>query len=794
MRNVKVNDLVSLSIESEWVTVLVIDLPVMGYHSEDQQTRNCVVVQLLEAGLVTQPEAVTGFGVPRSTLHDAHQRFQKHGVGGLIPAKSGPKEAWKLVTRARRLVLDTVYEHRDWKMPQVTAHVNRCLQEEGLAPLSKRHLRRFLTFCGILPRDGAVERGVESFGMSRPTDGETPLSREGNDQVDFDQVGQCDAPVDQNVPGVLAKQEATPEENDGRRQSAAHPDPGDDTPALGDDGRDEAGEPYTTHLVLPSLTAADRCYLARLRKGIDTAFGGGFLVVPFLTLIQFPLLIARGLSGLPEGYYTLVQMALTCFYLTLFGIPTLETVKMLVKGEFGVLLGRRRSPGLSKLRSFLKAVGKLGRAEALALVAACLQIQAGTIEWQILCIDGHFIPYYGGRRIRKGYYTTHRMALRGNEAYYANDLRGRPLFFLFTEASVSLIETVPEIVQRVKQIVGERWVDWCLTLIFDRGGFCAKLFKLLDGRRVLWVTWLKAPRKVWEQVYAIEEERFKLHLIRLKSSKVKVKLCEWKANITDYGLCRAVILLDLETKKRIVIITNDETRSLHEIAELILQRWGQENFFKVMMTRYNLDYVPGHQFEPSQEDSLVDNPRIKELRGLKARLQAAKRKLESELARKLLARKRNQVTLQDYKDDHDKTVRAIKSLEREIERVKDELAQTPEKIPFSQAVGQPLEISNLERKRFFDVLKGLAFNAEEWLLERLEPYYHGKDVRQALLQIIFRGAVVQLVDGVLHVRLKPFDSPKVQAAASELCRELNTLKAVTLDKFRFPIMLEVLPP
>jgi hypothetical protein len=761
MRDAEVNDLVSLSIESEWVTVLVIDLPVMGYHSEDHQTRNCVVVQLLGAGLVTQPEAVTGFGVPRSTLHDAHQRFQKHGVGGLIPAKSGPKEAWKLVTRARRLVLDTVYEHQDWKMPQVTAHVNRCLQEEGLASLSERHLRRFLTFCGILPRDGAVERGVESFGMSKPTDGETPLSRKGNDQVDLDQVGQCDALVDQDVPGVLAKQEATPEDNDGRRQGAAHPDPGDDTPALGDDGRDEAGEPYTTHLVLPSLTAAD---------------------------------IARGLSGLPEGYYTLVQMALTCFYLTLFGIPTLETVKMLVKGEFGVLLGRRRSPGLSKLRSFLKAVGKLGRAEALALLAACLQIQTGTIEWQILCIDGHFIPYYGGRRIRKGYYTTHRMALRGNEAYYANDLRGRPLFFLFTEASVSLIDALPEIVQRVKQIVGERWVDWCLTLIFDRGGFCAKLFKLLDELRVLWVTWLKAPRKVWEQVYAIEEERFKLHLIRLKSSKVKVKLCEWKANITDYGLCRAVILLDLETKKRIVIITNDETRSLHEITELILQRWGQENFFKVMMTRYNLDYVPGHQFEPSQEDSLVDNPRIKELRGLKAHLQTAKRKLESELARKLLARKQNQVTLQDYKDDHDKTVRAIKSLEREIERVKDELAQTSEKIPFSQAVGQPLEISNLERKRFFDVLKGLAFNAEEWLLERLEPCYHGKDVRQALLQIIFRGAVVQLLDGVLHVRLKPFDSPKVQAAASGLCQELNALKAVTLDKFRFPIMLEVLPP
>jgi hypothetical protein len=790
-RRVEVNSLVSLRLESEWITVLVIDLPVMGYHPEDQQTRNCVAVQLLKAELVTLAEAVISFGIPRSTLRDARQRFQEQGVRGLIPAKSGPKGAWKLVTRARRLVLNAVYEHPDWKMLQVTTHVNQRLREEGLAPLSEGHLRRFLTFCGILPRHGPVESGEEPSGLSVPTDSETPLPDGSEGQVDLDEAGQYDTSAGQDALALLSGQNVTPDESGGPKLTTAHPDLGDVTPSLRDDGGAEPGEPQP---VPPPLTAADRRYLSRLRTGIDTAFGSGFLAVPFLMLIQFPLLITRGLAGLPQGYYTIVQVALTFFYLALFGIPTLETVKMLVKGEFGVLLGRRRSPGLTILRSFLKAVGKLSRAEALALVAACFQIQAGMVEWQILCIDGHFIPYYGGHRIRKGYFTTHRMALRGNEAYYANDLRGRPLFFLFAEASTSLIAALPEMVQQVKQIVGDRWVDWCLTLIFDRGGFCAKLFKTLDALKVHWITWLKAPREVWEQVYQIEEERFQLYLIHLKSGKVKVKLYEWEVNIAGYGLCRAIILLDLKTGKRMVIITNDKTRSLREIAELMLQRWSQENFFKVMMARYNLDYAPGHQFEPAQEDPLVANPRLKELRRLKARLQAMKRKVESELAQKLLARKRDQVTLQDYKDDHDKKVRAIKSLEREIERLKDELAQTPDKVPFSQSVGQPLEVSNLERKRLFDVLKGLAFNAEEWLLERLKPYYHGKDIRQTLLQILFRGAVVQLVDGVLHVRLKPFDSPRAQAAAAGLCQELNSLGACTLDKFRFPIIYEVLPP
>lgn len=780
-QRVKVNGLVTLLKGTEMVTVLVVALPVMSYRLNDRETLKSVAAQLLNTGLVTISEAICAFGLPRSTLRDAQKNLEEQGVKGLVPKKRGPKGAWKLVTRTRRLVLDTAYEHPEWKMPQITTHVNQCLQEEGLKTLSEGHLRRFLTFCGVLPRQEVAKSSPELTEIRVPDKSQTPQSTGGDFPETLPEIGQDEDLDGQDVrSGEIVPAEVSSPLNEATQSSGPQVDSKAESPE---------SQPSPT-----VFTAADHRYLARLRKGVDTAFGGGFLVMPFLLLIQFPSLVTRGLAGMAGGYYTSVQLVLTFFFLALFGVPTLEAVKMLVKGELGVLLGRRRSPGLTKLRSFLKTVSQLGRAEALALVAACCQIQAGVVDWQVLFIDGHFIPYYGGHRIRKGYFTTHRMALRGNEAYYANDLQGRPLFFLFMEACTSLITALPEIVQQVKQIAGDRWLDWCLTLIFDRGGFCAKLFKTLDDLKVYWVTWLKVSSQVEEQIYQVEEERFQLYLIRLKSRKTKVKLCEWKVDITGYGLCRAIILLDLKTGKRMVIITNDQTRTLQEVAQLMLQRWSQENFFKVMMSRYHLDYTPGHQFELAQEDPLVSNPRLKELRSLKRRLKTMKQKLESQLAQRLLARKRDQVTLQDYKDDHDEKVRAVKSLEREIERVKDELAQTPDKIPFSQAFDQPLEVSNLERKRFLDVLKGLAFNAEEWLLERLKPYYHGKDVRQALLQILFRGAVVQLVDGVLYVHLKPFDSSKVQAAAEELCQELNSLSAHTLDKFRFPIVYDVLPP
>lgn len=751
-RRVEVNEWVSQLIGAEWVTVTVLGRPAMGYRITDRQTRDCVAVQLLKVGLVSLSEAVRGFGIPRSTLQDASRRFEQQGIRGLIPARSGPKEAWKLVTQARRLTLDTIYAHPEWKMPQITAQVNQQLQAEGLATLSERQLRRFLTFCGVLPRSTGAEQKTE---QPMPEMGaRAPGQDEGDSSTNIVTLGAL--------------------------------------PVVAEGDQAQRGAPQQPATPLP-LTAADRRYLQRLRAGFDTAFGGGLLLVPFLTLIQFPRLITEQLAGVGQGYYTTVQMGLSFFYLALFGIPTLETVKMVVKGELGVLLGRGRAPGLTKLRSFLKTVGKLGRAEALALAAACHQMRAGVVNCEVLFIDGHFIPYYGRHNIRKGYFTTHRMALKGNEAYYANDRQGRPLFFLLTAASITLITILPEIVARVKGIMGEQWCAWGLTLVFDRGGFCAQLFKTLDKLKVSWLTWLKASREVWQQVYQVEEEQFQLYLIRLKSSRVKVKLYEWQVDITGYGSCRAIILLDLKTGNRMVIITNDQSRSLREIAELMLRRWSQENFFKLMLARYYLDYTPGYQFEPAPQDPLIDNPRVKELRRLKQRLQALKRKLESQLSQRLLARRREQVSWHSCKVANDKTVRAIKGLEREIERVKEMLSQIPKQVPLSQAWGQPHQVANLECKGFFDVLKGLAFNGEEWLLERLTPHYQGKDVRQALHQIIFRGTVVQLVDGVLHVRLKPFDSPKVQAAAEALCAELNSQQVCTLDKFKFPIVYEVLP-
>jgi len=50
-----------------------------------------------------------------------------------------------------------------------------------------------------------------------------------------------------------------------------------------------------------------------------------------------------------------------------------------------------------------------------------------------------------------------------------------------------------------------------------------------------------------------------------------------------------------------------------------------------------------------------------------------------------------------------------------------------------------------------------------------------------------------LIGATLHVRLKPFDSPRLQRLAQTLCETLTAQQAHTLDKFRFLVVYEVMP-
>jgi chaperonin cofactor prefoldin len=242
-----------------------------------------------------------------------------------------------------------------------------------------------------------------------------------------------------------------------------------------------------------------------------------------------------------------------------------------------------------------------------------------------------------------------------------------------------------------------------------------------------------------------------------------------------------------------VLGSNDHERPLTDLAQLLLLRWGQENFFKRRNINGTLDHMPGYDFEVTPDDPLVDNPQIETLRKEKSHLQARLERLQGQLGANLLERKRDTIELAQYKAQHDQLIQDIATLEHQVEALKLQLKALPKQVPISQVLGQPLEQANSERKTFLDTLAILADQAESSLLDMLAQVDPGRDHRIVLHTILHHGAVVQLIGSILQVRLKPFDSPRLQRLAETVCVALTAQKAHTLDKFSFLVVYQVTP-
>ena len=69
-----------------------------------------------------------------------------------------------------------------------------------------------------------------------------------------------------------------------------------------------------------------------------------------------------------------------------------------------------------------------------------------------------------------------------------------------------------------------------------------------------------------------------------------------------------------KNKKRSVIYTNDWDIDAGMIIQRMCSRWGQENMIKALKLRHLIDYHPGYLSEELEDQPLVDNPELIELK------------------------------------------------------------------------------------------------------------------------------------------------------------------------------------
>ena len=116
----------------------------------------------------------------------------------------------------------------------------------------------------------------------------------------------------------------------------------------------------------------------------------------------------------------------------------------------------------------------------------------------------------------------------------------------------------------------------------------------------------------------------------------------------------------------------------------------------------------------------------------------------------------------------------LRDLEADIAALVAQRKPLPKHVTVAE-LDQPREIMKLEHKHIVDRIKICAYNAEQWLLDRLIDHYPNRhDVRDLLRAFTRLPGRIDTTDTGVEVTLDPPDTPAHRRALTGLIDELNT--------------------
>ena len=211
------------------------------------------------------------------------------------------------------------------------------------------------------------------------------------------------------------------------------------------------------------------------------------------------------------------------------------------------------------------------------------------------------------------------------------------------------------------------------------------------------------------------------------------------------------------------------------------------------MRKYLINYSPGYDAEKIEDQPMIDNPKVKELKQQRTNLKSEIAKIKSKFGDEVLEDMEKDAKWEEIREKRILTIADIVSIRARINLLNIEIDKLPTEVRFDEAhSGKKLVELNYEKKRFLDCIKIFTYNMEKKMGELLSNYYdREKEIWPAVAMIVRRGAYVKLEHGKLRVQLRRFKNPEIDYAARHLCEDLNRMNPFTLDKFHLPIHYEV---
>ena len=219
------------------------------------------------------------------------------------------------------------------------------------------------------------------------------------------------------------------------------------------------------------------------------------------------------------------------------------------------------------------------------------------------------------------------------------------------------------------------------------------------------------------------------------------------------------IVVRTRTGPQTPILTSWRDLPAAKVAMLMFARRRQENFFKCMREHLGLDQLLGYSWGEADGSRGVPNPKRKELEVAIRLLRQQLGQLQAELGQALLNEPRTSShPVHGLKSAQKGGVKKVRQLEAKLAELVQQRRLLSPHVPLQEVGGR--EVMKLEQNAMINRIKLTAYNAEEWLLERLVRHYQNSDdIRQLLRSFAeLSGEIRSTAQGVV-VTLDPPTPP-----------------------------------
>ena len=505
-------------------------------------------------------------------------------------------------------------------------------------------------------------------------------------------------------------------------------------------------------------------------------------------LLAIPLLVEHGLldvfqrvfGSLAPAFYGLRTTVVVLFLCALLRIKRPEQLKEYRPQDLGRILGLDRMPEVKTVRRKLTRMAAHRRGKRVMEQLAQRRIAQDADRVAFLYVDGHVREYHGKHRLGKAKKPQRQVATPAATDNWVHDADGAPLLVVTSEMNAKLTQVLEPILEDVKRLVpAERRV----TVIFDRGGFSAKLFRRLIERGFDVITYRKGKsRKLpdsafekrrkkidgqWRTFELCDRARVRVGRIRPATKK--------RATGPQYLWLREV-RIRREDGRQTPILTNLVDLSGVEVAYRMFNRWRQENYLKYMQEEFALDALVEYGAEEVSEGMDRPNPEWAKLTRCLKKARAELKDLRAQIGMRASSNdEQAQPTMRGFKIAHSQLRKQVRRAAVRVRKLFEKRKTIPKRIPATD-----LKTLKTERKLLVDAIKMSAYQVETELLGMLEGHYlRTTDEGRTFLTAAFQSSArLEVSDGELRVTIAQQASPHRTAALAALCSELDARRVV----------------